>query len=112
MSIPPIEIEPDQLLLELTKKIKKLRESHSGLITIICPTNTTSVFLKKQYEHHVRNSVGIRFSTLDEARSLLEDAFLENSISMQTNTVGFFDTSVSVAKRWSVAISATGRWQW
>lgn len=97
MSIPPIEIEPDQLLLELTKNINKVRENHNGLITIICPTNTTSVFLKKQYEHHVRNSVGIRFSTVDEALSLLEDAFLENSISMKTNTVGFFDTSVSIA---------------
>jgi RecB family exonuclease len=92
-------IAPNQLLPSLIRSIAHLHTESHRLITVICPTNTTAVFLRRQYERQVRNATFVRFTTLDEVTQLLEDATLEQSIKTQSQSIHHFDVCVSIARK-------------
>lgn len=93
------EIEVSELLKTVSDAIKSIKHRYDGLVTVICPTNTSSVFLRRQYESINQQSLGVRFTTVSELSPLLEDASRENTISTRTQTIPHFDTCVSIARK-------------
>lgn len=99
MSINVTKIAVSGLVDQVTETVNSIKQKHSGLITVICPTNTSSVFLRRQYESINQHSLGVRFTTVGELNQLLEDASLEDTISTRTQTIPHFDTCVSIARK-------------
>ncbi|HMS25046.1 MAG TPA: PD-(D/E)XK nuclease family protein [Acidimicrobiia bacterium] len=99
MRTTSLKVPPADLLHALSDSINALKENHSGLITVLCPTNTSSVFIRRQYEQLAGHSLGVRFSTIEEVNQLLEDAALENTLTSRFHTIAHFDTCVSIAQQ-------------
>ena len=99
MRTTSLRVPPAELLHALSDSINALKENHSGLITVLCPTNTSSVFMRRQYEQLAGHSLGVRFSTIEEINQLLEDAALENTLTSRFNSIAHFDTCISIAQQ-------------
>ncbi len=99
MDFPTIDTPVTHVLPTLTESIAELSTRHSGLITVLCPTNTSSVFLRRQYEQLVQSSLGVRFTTVNEVSELLEDAAQTTTLSSRSRTIAHFDTCTSIARQ-------------
>lgn len=98
MTTKAIVCPTNKVLHELAAEIDKTRNNHPGLVTVICPTNTTAVFLRRQYEQLQGKSIFVRFSTIDDVMRLLDDATLSHNITSQSETIHHFDICVQIAQ--------------
>lgn len=90
--------ETKDVLKHIVNQVEEIRETHSGPITVIWPTNTASVYMKRQYELSQNGTLGVRFSTLNDVLSLLQDAQQETHLLPTNDNLVHFDKCYAIAR--------------